>query len=35
MDVVEKISEVDTTTMGRYENVPVKPVIIKRAYRPQ
>jgi peptidyl-prolyl cis-trans isomerase A (cyclophilin A)/peptidyl-prolyl cis-trans isomerase B (cyclophilin B) len=35
MDVVEKISEVETTTMGRYENVPVKPVIIKRAYRPQ
>jgi peptidyl-prolyl cis-trans isomerase A (cyclophilin A)/peptidyl-prolyl cis-trans isomerase B (cyclophilin B) len=35
MDVVEAISQVETTTMGQHENVPVKPVFIKRAHRPQ
>ena len=29
MDVVEKIGKVKTTTVGYYENVPAKPVIIK------
>jgi len=33
MDVVEKISEVKTARSGRMENVPVKPVYIKKAYR--
>jgi len=31
MDVVEKIRTVETTTKGPYENVPVNPVIIKKA----
>jgi len=31
MDVVEKIKAVETTTKGPYENVPVNPVIIKKA----
>ena len=31
MDVVEKIKMVQTTTKGPYENVPVTPVIIKKA----
>jgi cyclophilin family peptidyl-prolyl cis-trans isomerase len=29
MDVVDKVSQVKTTTIGPYQNVPVKPVIIK------
>jgi len=29
MDVVDKIVETPTETKGRYENVPVKPVVIK------
>jgi peptidyl-prolyl cis-trans isomerase A (cyclophilin A)/peptidyl-prolyl cis-trans isomerase B (cyclophilin B) len=33
MDVVEKISEVKTARSGRMENVPVKPVYIKKAYQ--
>jgi peptidyl-prolyl cis-trans isomerase A (cyclophilin A)/peptidyl-prolyl cis-trans isomerase B (cyclophilin B) len=32
MDVVEKISEVQTARAGRMEDVPVKPVFIKKAY---
>jgi peptidyl-prolyl cis-trans isomerase A (cyclophilin A)/peptidyl-prolyl cis-trans isomerase B (cyclophilin B) len=35
MDVVEKISEVQTSKLGMFENVPVTPVVIKKAYRPQ
>jgi peptidyl-prolyl cis-trans isomerase A (cyclophilin A) len=31
MDVVDKIRDVQTTTKGMYENVPVTPVIIKKA----
>ena len=31
MDVVEKIKQVSTTTKGMYENVPVAPVLIKKA----
>jgi peptidyl-prolyl cis-trans isomerase A (cyclophilin A) len=31
MDVVEKIKQVETTTKGAYENVPVTPVLIKKA----
>ena len=31
MDVVEKIRTVPTTTKGPYENVPVTPVVIKKA----
>ena len=31
MDVVEKIKAVQTTTKGPYENVPVTPVVIKKA----
>ena len=31
MDVVEKIRNVPTTTKGPYENVPVTPVVIKKA----
>ena len=31
MDVVEKIKQVETTTKGPYENVPVAPVLIKKA----
>ena len=31
MDVVEKIKQVETTTKGPYENVPVTPVLIKKA----
>jgi cyclophilin family peptidyl-prolyl cis-trans isomerase len=31
MDVVDKIALVDVTTRGRHENVPVKPVTIKKA----
>jgi peptidyl-prolyl cis-trans isomerase A (cyclophilin A) len=31
MDVVEKIKMVETTTKGPYENVPVTPVLIKKA----
>ena len=31
MDVVEKIKMVETATKGPYENVPVNPVIIKKA----
>jgi peptidyl-prolyl cis-trans isomerase A (cyclophilin A) len=31
MDVVEKIKMVETTTKGSYENVPVAPVLIKKA----
>ena len=31
MDVVEKIKTVETTTKGPFENVPVNPVIIKKA----
>lgn len=31
MDVVDKIAEVKVTTKGQYQNVPVKPVIIKKA----
>ncbi|HEY8973902.1 MAG TPA: peptidylprolyl isomerase [Burkholderiaceae bacterium] len=31
MDVVEKIKMVETTTKGPFENVPVTPVIIKKA----
>jgi len=31
MDVVEKIKLVETTTKGPFENVPVTPVIIKKA----
>jgi len=34
-DVVEAISQVDTAKMGQHENVPVKPVVIIKAYRPQ
>lgn len=33
MDVIEKIKSVKTTTKGRYEDVPVKPVVIKAARR--
>ncbi|MEZ7198241.1 peptidylprolyl isomerase [Pseudodesulfovibrio karagichevae] len=32
MDVVEKIGEVQTARAGRMEDVPVKPVFIKKAY---
>lgn len=32
-DVVEKIHNVKTTKMGRYSDVPAKPVYIKKAYR--
>jgi len=32
MDVVEKISEVQTARAGRMEDVPVNPVFIKKAY---
>lgn len=35
MDVVEKMHEVQTARAGNYENVPVKPIILKRAYRSQ
>jgi peptidyl-prolyl cis-trans isomerase A (cyclophilin A)/peptidyl-prolyl cis-trans isomerase B (cyclophilin B) len=35
MDVVEEISRVETASMGPHENVPVKPVVIIKAYRPQ
>ncbi|MFH1913476.1 MAG: peptidylprolyl isomerase [Pseudomonadota bacterium] len=35
MEVVEAISQVETSKMGQHENVPVKPVFITRAYRPQ
>lgn len=35
MDVVEKINEVQRHKKGRYEDVPVKPIVIKKAYRPQ
>lgn len=35
MDVVEEISRVETATMAPHENVPVKPVVIIKAYRPQ
>lgn len=35
MDVVDKISEVRTDSMGPHKNVPVKPIYIKKAYRPQ
>jgi len=31
MDVVEKIKQVETTTKGPYENVPVTPILIKKA----
>jgi peptidyl-prolyl cis-trans isomerase A (cyclophilin A) len=31
MDVVEKIKQVQTATKGPYENVPVTPVLIKKA----
>jgi peptidyl-prolyl cis-trans isomerase A (cyclophilin A) len=31
MDVVDKITKVATTTKGPYENVPVTPVVIKKA----
>jgi peptidyl-prolyl cis-trans isomerase A (cyclophilin A) len=31
MDVVEKIKQVETTSKGPYENVPVTPVLIKKA----
>ena len=31
MDVVEKIKQVETATKGPYENVPVTPVLIKKA----
>ena len=31
MDVVEKIKMVQTATKGPYENVPVTPVVIKKA----
>jgi cyclophilin family peptidyl-prolyl cis-trans isomerase len=31
-DVVDKIAQVDVTTKGRFENVPVKPVTITKAY---
>ena len=31
MDVVDKIKMVETTTKGPFENVPVNPVIIKKA----
>ena len=31
MDVVEKIKQVETATKGPYENVPVNPVLIKKA----
>ena len=31
MDVVDKIRAVQTTTKGPYENVPVTPVVIKKA----
>ncbi|MUM77514.1 peptidylprolyl isomerase [Pseudodesulfovibrio sp. F-1] len=34
-DVVEAISRVETSRMGQHENVPVKPVFIIKAYRPQ
>ena len=33
MDVVDQIARVETTTQGTYENVPVKPVLIKSARR--
>ena len=33
MDTVEKIRNVNTTTKGAYQNVPVKPVIIKSVRR--
>jgi len=32
-DTVEKIHDVKTTTSGRYQNVPAKPIYIKKAYR--
>jgi len=32
MDVVDKIANVKVTTKGRYQNVPVEPVVIKKAY---
>lgn len=33
LDVLDKIAQVQTTTVGQYENVPVKPVIIISARR--
>lgn len=33
MDVVDKIASLKTTTKGYYENVPVEPVLILKAYR--
>lgn len=35
MDVVEKINKVKRDKKGPYDKVPVEPIIIKRAYRPQ
>ena len=32
MDVVDSIAQVETRTVGRFENVPVDPVVIERAY---
>lgn len=33
MDVIEKMHDVETRRSGRHENVPVKPLVLKRAYR--
>jgi peptidyl-prolyl cis-trans isomerase B (cyclophilin B) len=35
MDVVDKIQSVETTAVGPYQNVPVKPVVIKSVKRLQ
>lgn len=35
MEIVDKISQVKRQKVGPHENVPVEPVIIKRAYRPR
>jgi peptidyl-prolyl cis-trans isomerase A (cyclophilin A) len=33
LDVLDKIAQVETTTVGQYENVPVKPILIISARR--
>ncbi len=35
MDVVDEIAGVETKTVGMMENVPVEPILIKRAYVPE
>lgn len=33
MDVVEKMLDVETSRVGQHQNVPIKPIVLKRAYR--